>query len=845
MSRRGVDAACALALFAGAAALAFWTEAQFRQSGLRPDFYQREFAPAVMLACGRGFHNVDRSADQALAAFLLQTRDTLACGEIRPGLVESPLDSFQGGILYLEWAVALMWRLGGVSWAAVSWLNALLAGLFGALVFAVMRIGMRPFAAVVVATAVVTSPLHLSFVAQLRDYAKAPFLLALVLLMGIIVTRVLSRGQLVRLSLLAGVVAAVGFGFRTDLLIGAAAYLATLFVFRAAPSMRARVRDGAAAAAVFIASFAAMAAPMLSGYAKGGAIGHFALLGFGGSFSPGLGVDAKHYELYVPYNDLFQEAVVFSYVSRVSGDPRTFEVGSPEYARASSRYLLRVIRAFPADAAIRAVAAVVQLLNAPFSGRYTRMTDWVHSPFMRRMYDGRAGAFERAGVLGWAASAAVFAGVAFSNPRHAAFLAFIVVFLAGGAAIQFGARHFFYLEFMSWWAIGVMVDRAVTAGRRIPEIVRMGEWRTRESLARVGAGTARSAAVVAAVVITTTVVLGATRRDQQQSMHRLFERILAADRQPLSIAIVPDAVDTVMMTVDLPELDLNPASWQSHGVGTAYLLVDVNPQRCDTVSFSARLRYQASSSVTDFTSRVTVPLIDPQAGSSVKILLPVYAAWSTDVGLQRSTFSGIELPARSASCIASISKVTGLGSFPVLVTAILGPDWRTARHYQTMIGVESRQDGALWHEQVYPTLETLAVGRSVIARPTTDFWPDAIISSRTAVRVPPSGTVVAGRPETPFVYFVQSKERAISQGRCAVARGALTAGGLTFGLLRNGQWYQQVSIVERGGFVAVGCVHDAGTYSIVLANDNPRGGETRAQLTGIGWVLSTGTADRD
>jgi hypothetical protein len=166
--------------------------------------------------------------------------------------------------------------------------------------------------------------------------------------------------------------------------------------------------------------------------------------------------------------------------------------------------------------------------------------------------------------------------------------------------------------------------------------------------------------------------------------------------------------------------------------------------------------------------------------------------------------------------------------------------------YQTMIGLERREDGALWRERFYPALPArFDVPRLVMSAPATDFWPGAAVSSRAAVRLPASGMAVAGTPESPFTYLAVSRERTMSRGTCAVAEGALTARGLTVGLLRNGPWYRQANIVDPGRFVAGGCVEEAGAYSVVIANNNPPGGKTSAQLTRIGWVSATGAASRD
>ena len=151
-ARNRIDVACALVLSLLTAALALWTDGQIRRSGSRPSFYQEEFAPAVMFACGKGFHNVDWvNHDPALATFLFQSRDTLGCGELA-NIPPVPRDTFQRIGVYLELAVGLTWRVAGVSWGAVAWLNALLAGFFAATVYGVMRLGMRPLAAAIFLT---------------------------------------------------------------------------------------------------------------------------------------------------------------------------------------------------------------------------------------------------------------------------------------------------------------------------------------------------------------------------------------------------------------------------------------------------------------------------------------------------------------------------------------------------------------------------------------------------------------------------------------------------------------------------------------------------------------------
>ena len=110
--------------------------------------------------------------------------------------------------------------------------------------------------------------------------------------------------------------------------------------------------------------------------------------------------------------------------------------------------------------------------------------------------------------------------------------------------------------------------------------------------------------------------------------------------------------------------------------------------------------------------------------------------------------------------------------------------------------------------------------------------------------MPPFGVAIDGTPENTSMYLFQSRQSALPRGTCAVAEGALTAGGLTFGILRDSRWYQQVNILDRGRFMAAGCVQEDGNYSVLLANAAPHGATT-ARLTKIGWVSAEGIPARE
>src|SRR5262245_30275883 len=84
------------------------------QSGLRPNFYQVHFGPAVMMACGRGYVSPQVDASPSLAAFLRLQRDTISCADLPLDLPVVNPTSFQRASKYLFWTCAAVWRVAGI-----------------------------------------------------------------------------------------------------------------------------------------------------------------------------------------------------------------------------------------------------------------------------------------------------------------------------------------------------------------------------------------------------------------------------------------------------------------------------------------------------------------------------------------------------------------------------------------------------------------------------------------------------------------------------------------------------------------------------------------------------------
>ena len=72
----------------------------FRALGGGQYFYQTEFGPAVMLACGRGFDDPDVRSVPALDDFLEQRVDTFDCASLGTVTTKGGLNGFQRGMRY-------------------------------------------------------------------------------------------------------------------------------------------------------------------------------------------------------------------------------------------------------------------------------------------------------------------------------------------------------------------------------------------------------------------------------------------------------------------------------------------------------------------------------------------------------------------------------------------------------------------------------------------------------------------------------------------------------------------------------------------------------------------------
>ena len=97
------------------------------------------------------------------------------------GVRTQPPTLGQGLYRYLFGAIALTWRLvGEISWKSLTPLFAVAYALTLISAYAIFRAGMGRVAAACATIPLLVSAVHLGFLPDFRDYAKAPFILALI-----------------------------------------------------------------------------------------------------------------------------------------------------------------------------------------------------------------------------------------------------------------------------------------------------------------------------------------------------------------------------------------------------------------------------------------------------------------------------------------------------------------------------------------------------------------------------------------------------------------------------------------------------------------------------------------
>jgi hypothetical protein len=798
---RRLDWFLTLALFALGFVIASVYIRTFLRIGGDNEFGQTEFAAAVAQACGKGFTDPGYNATPGLANFLQRQSDTFSCSEFPATLPPQRPNQMQGLYRYLMSAVAIVWRIRGVSWWALWPLFGIAYGATLSVAYGLFRLGMGRVLAVAASLMLASSAIHVSYIPYLRDYAKAPFILGLMLLMARLAIGPIKPRRVLAHSVAFGALLGLGFGFRNDLLICAPPFTAVV-LFCVPGHSWAHLRLKMAALTLAALTFIIAAWPIVTAYRGGSNTGHVALLGLMTPFDRPLGINGSLYDWGYTYLDGFAAVTINSYSARAHG--RFVRYLSPEYDRAMAEYILHIARVWPADIVTRAYASALKTLEMPFTvGVYTNgpraaaLSETVSHFYLwqqsvLRVFLGR-------GALIAAAALMIIAGRSVSA---AAVLFVFGLYFAGYPAIQFHIRHFFHLEFVSWWAIGFLVQRLGGAAFAMAAGWSAGQPLLNRRVLFIEATRMAVFAGVSGVIVVGS--LATLRAYQATHVREILRGYASAPLVPLKTAATARGDQTLFTLPGLwtPREMLDP-------VATRYIVAEFAPHSCRAVALPVTFRYDTQYDASDFSRTMRLTLL-PEAPPTRVLFAAYYYGTS-------SHFSGIEVPRGFETCLASVSSVADLGRYVVLMGVTLPPAWERATLYQTLADFEPSDSGTGDRHVLHTIPEGALITRAAVEAPLTDVATE--YAAAIAYHADTGEWHVSGRPQFADSPLVRLAAHRPGAADVFVAEGELRVGAVNIGLTAGGRWVRNVEIRKRGPFL--------------VTISPPEGGDFGAQVTSL------------
>ncbi len=725
--------------------------------------------------------------------------------------------------------------------------------LFGAVValaYGIFRIGMGRALSTLGALALMSSPIHLfNLVPSIgRAYSKAPFVLAVVLIMGLLVSSPWNRHRLLGLSTVGGIIVGLGVWVREDLMLFVLPFTVMLFFFLPGPVL-ANIKIKAAALVLFAAPFLFIAAPVLTQSASRGmqpVVG-----GFMSPMDDRLGVTRPIYD----WGHLLLDEYMYdiSYAQTKARSDYDHEKSGNDRARVGFDYVFKIVRNFPADTLIRTYAAILKVLDFPFT--YMEPPLGITNHFTVAIYSWRATVLSVLAGAGLFLCVATLLMTSAYSLRKAIFCLCFLVYFAGYPVLQFLGKHYFYLEFIAWWTLGFVIQHS---------LLFLGQWGHQGSPLR--SATAWLAlldprrwwpvpgkrVVVFALGSLMTLLLPVLVLRQYQAGHvgHLLHELANANAESLPLARLPIGRQAVLITN--PE-QFEPVPHQMFSV--EYLVAEFSAEQCGYSTVWPIFRYGPNSvpGRPDYSRSMSVNLAD--SGTMItRVFFPAISS-------EHSTYKGIELLREQENCLRGVSRIQDPIRFPILLTVQLPPSGVQAPLYQTLAAWEANNiytvpanmpramvKGLLERSLSPLTLGDVAFHADIVhigaeqwivkgyATPQADPYDNPISDRSHSVLARESfADVNVAKIDTDLVL---TKETALPKGSYFIAQGVLYAGGVTFGLIKDGRTAGYVNVTNRGPFTVVIEVPEGGLYSLGVANnlDGYTSLENRFVVTRSGWV---------
>jgi len=646
------------------------------------------FTPAAMFAEGARYYNPEPAQVPGLQEFLNEASDTFELTAPPPEHVRRPLSWFHQNHAYLMATVSLAWRVFGVSWFVFRGVIAVMAGTLAVAAYAVLRLGAGHILSAILALLFSVAPVTLTVMPNIRDFAKAPFIVAACGLMFWLAQRGRSDRALHRCAIALGLLIGIGFGFRSDVMVCIPPAVIVLLVSAHTPGKsagwRARFMLPAKALGAFFAALLISAAPILfaSQQSETASAAHDIICGLSTESEKFLGVSPASYERVYYFWDGYAVAIGSSYSRRVLGDKDPLPRYSAGAVLGQQTYVLHTFLHFPGDMLARAYASSWRILGDGFARVDEYRADraaygYPDNPFV----DGVVRALSPLSKhleqfkLFYVVTALML--LASRDPRSAWAALLLGMYFTGYSCLQFHVRHYFHLTLFTFWILAVLISTLTAIVRHRESLP---PWRT--ALLRTG-----TFALCALALILLPLQLA--RTIQKANVGATLRSAAASELKPLPTHEIEEdgwvRHDLNRLIESPPEFD-GPQVWEVQGDLLAVELDGSDKPR------TVQIKYVSEAPFNNFTHDVVIPPLAP--GGTVRYYFPIYQSLHQSVldqppptggfdgrwGLSR--YWGIGLRPEDRGAYKGTFRVTDETPFPLFYHFVASKDLELFRYWQ-------------------------------------------------------------------------------------------------------------------------------------------------------------------
>jgi hypothetical protein len=502
----------------------------------------------------------------------------------------------------------------------------------------------------------------------------------------------------------------------------------------------------------------------------------------------------------------------------------------------------------------RTYASIIKILELPFI--YAAPPMGVDGPWVQRIYQGREIFLNFLMGFGVYFSVLTFLILSFFCFRTALFFLLFLLFFGGYPVLQFQGRHYFHLEFISWWTFGFLIQQM----RTLVRFLQKNGFKSLQVYSLWNSKTRNVLTFVFFATIALTFPLFVLRSFQSHQVRNLLLEYTRAEKKPLTIKAI--SLNEKMVLLETPEFK---KEFFHPYFDFKFLVAQFHRNHSDRSTVWPLFQYQyQDSSRWDFSRGIQMNL--PKSEEEVtQFFLPVMKVPkmpNQDLETpNQSVFSGIQMPKKQLINLEGLYWVKDPSSFPIILSTQLFENGQSVSTHQKILRFQGKTCYSL------PFTIEKGMEKKILTADLKSIAEEDIEFQANILRKVKNKWIIHGYAKAPMDSFLYpGADRSLSQtarvlfpdiqvaevdtdllltrkkwlkkGSYFRAKGKLYTGGITFGLIREGWSSGYVTVPHRGPFSVIIEVPEDGFYSLGLANrlNIFTSLENRLTLSQFGWV---------